>query len=39
MRKSVIGFIVMTMLIIGLNSGTCKAQGPIPPQFPPAAAK
>jgi hypothetical protein len=39
MRKSVMGLIVMTMLIIGVNSATCKAQGPIGPQFPPAAIK
>lgn len=39
MRKSVMGFIVTTMLIIGLNSGTCKAMGPVPPQLPPTAVK
>ena len=39
MRKSVMGLIVATMLIIGVSSATCRAQGPFPPQFPPMAVK
>jgi len=39
MRKSLIRLVLVTMLIIGVNSATCKAQGPTPPQFPPMAAK
>ena len=39
MRNSAIRLVLMTMLIIGVNSATSKAQGPIPPQLPPAAVK
>jgi hypothetical protein len=39
MRKSVIRLVLMSLLIIGVNSATCKAQGPFPPQFPPMAVK
>jgi hypothetical protein len=39
MRKSVIRLMLMTMLIIGVNSATCKAQGPVPPQWPPMGVK
>jgi hypothetical protein len=39
MRKSVIRLVLVTMLIIGVNSATCKAQGPIPPQLPPMGVK
>jgi hypothetical protein len=39
MRKSVIRLVLMSMLIIGVNSATCKAMGPLPPQFPPMAVK
>jgi hypothetical protein len=39
MRKSAIRLVLVTMLIIGVNSATCKAQGPFPPQFPPIASK
>ena len=37
MRKSAIRLVLMTMLIIGVNSATCKAQGPLPPIIPPTA--
>jgi len=39
MRKSAIRLMLMTILIIGINAGTCRAMGPIPPQFPPMAVK
>jgi hypothetical protein len=39
MRKNAIRLMLMTILIIGINAGTCRAMGPFPPQFPPMAVK
>jgi hypothetical protein len=39
MRKSLIRLVLMTMLIAGISSGVCRANGPLPPMIPPTAAK
>ena len=39
MRKNAIRLMLMTILIIGVSAGTCRAMGPIPPQWPPAGVK
>jgi hypothetical protein len=39
MRKNAIRLVLVTILMIGVNSATCKAQGPVPPQWPPMGVK